>query len=126
MKGKLIQNGVFLQKHEWKTIKVFLNQGKDITLQPPNQSKNERSADFWMDGVLWEMKSPQGKGKNTIHNIIRKASHQSANIIIDLSRRKIPTEQVIDELEKEFALSKRIKRLKIVVDNNNVIDLNKK
>ena len=42
--------------------------------------------DIVMQGVAWEMKSPEGSGKYTIKKAVQNASHQSQNIIIDLRR----------------------------------------
>ncbi|MDO5480709.1 MAG: hypothetical protein Q4F58_03520 [Candidatus Saccharibacteria bacterium] len=38
---------------------------------------------------IWELKSPLGNGKRTIANNLREASHQSENVILDLSRCKM-------------------------------------
>lgn len=38
---------------------------------------------------VWELKSPIGNGKRTIANNLREASHQSKNVILDLSRCKM-------------------------------------
>jgi hypothetical protein len=44
-KGKLIQNGVHLQEHEYATVKFFLELGYDIELIPPSQIKSLHSPD---------------------------------------------------------------------------------
>ena len=120
--GKLTQNGVHLQEHEWKTVKTFLDIGKDISLQPPIQAKDTNSADMWMDGVLWEIKSPEGGGKNTIRHNLERAKKQSKNIIIDLQRCKLKEEQAIKELQYHFRLSKRFRRMKIITKSREVLD----
>ena len=89
-KGILIQNKVHLKEHEYKTVKLLLENGYDIELIPPSVIKGLRMPDIMMKGVAWEIKSPEGNGKNTIKNTAQNASHQSENIIIDLRRTKIP------------------------------------
>jgi hypothetical protein len=54
-KGKLIQNGVHLEDHEYKTVKYLLNLGYDVELISPTLAKNVNSADILMGGVTWEM-----------------------------------------------------------------------
>lgn len=99
VKGALIQNGVHLEDHEYETVKYFLDLGADIELIPPSQIKYLRMPDIIMNGISWEMKSPVGKGKYTIQNILQSAAGQSRNIIIDLRRCKMPSEEAINKSE---------------------------
>ena len=112
--GKLAQNGVHLQDHEYKTVKLLLENGFDVELIPPSQIKGLRMPDIMMGGIPWEMKSPEGDGKKTIQNTMQNAAHQAGNIIIDLRRCKINEEKAIRGFEREFNLSKRVKRMKII------------
>ena len=50
-RGKLKQNGVHLQEHEYKTEKLFLEAGYDIELLPKSTIKDYHQGDFIMDGV---------------------------------------------------------------------------
>ena len=109
-KGKLKQNGVHLQDHEYATVKLLLENGYDIELIPPSQIKNLRMPDIMMLSVPWEMKAPIGDGKNTIQNILQDAVGQSRNIVIDLRRCKLSEEQAISKINREFQVSKHIKR----------------
>ena len=122
MKGKLKQNGVHLTEHEWNTVKLLLDLGYDIELIPPVHIKGVKTADMSMNGIMWEMKSPQGGGKTTISHTIKHAVSQSTNIIIDLRRCKLDEVQSIKELERHFKLSKRIRRLKIITKSEEILD----
>ena len=122
-KGKLTQNGVHLEEHEYATVKIFLESGYDIELIPPVKIKNVHTPDFTMQGKAWEMKSPKGSGKTTISHTIKHAVTQSENIIIDLQRCKLDEGQAIRELEHHFKLSKRIRRMKIVTKDKKILDL---
>ena len=125
-KGKLIQNGVHLEEHEYKTVKYFLEQGFDVELIPPSRIKNLRMPDITLQGVAWEMKSPSGDGKYTIKNIVQNASHQAENIIIDLRRCKMMDEQAIKEIKRYFDLSRRIRHIIIITKLLETIDFCKK
>lgn len=74
--------------------------------------------------IRWELKSPEGAGKHTIQTNLRNASKQSENIILDLHRSKLTKEQAVSRTN-EFIKNEhsRIKRLKIVTRNNQVIDI---
>ncbi|MBR0093466.1 MAG: hypothetical protein IJP92_17405 [Lachnospiraceae bacterium] len=124
-KGTLKQNGVHLKEHEYKTVKVFLEQGYDVELIPASQIKGFHAPDIMLQGVPWEMKAPQGSGKNTIKNTVQNASHQSENIILDLRRCKLPQDKAAKEAEQKFMLSKRLRRLKIVLDGEKILDFSK-
>lgn len=117
-KGILKQNGVHLEEHEWRTVKFFLEQGKDIELIPKSQIKNFHMGDIMMDGIDWEIKSPIGDGKYTVQNTMQTAVQQSTNIIIDLHRSKMSEEKAIRAFSKEFEIAKGAKRLKIICKTN--------
>ena len=124
--GMFIQNGVHLQKHEYSTVENLLSRGFDIELIPPSQTKGQKTADIIMQGKTWEMKSTIGSGKNTIRHIIQNAGHQASNVIVDLRRCKLSQETALKELAYYFKLSKRIRRLMIIVDDNEeIIDYQK-
>lgn len=125
VKGALIQNGVHLEDHEYETVKYFLDLGADIELIPPSQIKYLRMPDIIMNGISWEMKSPVGKGKYTIQNILQSAAGQSRNIIIDLRRCKMPSEEAINKIRREFDKSKNIHCMKVIQKNGELLDFEK-
>ncbi len=121
-KGKLTQNGVHLQDHEYKTVKLLLELGYDIDLIPKSQIKHYRTPDIMMNGVPWEIKAPEGDGKKTIENTLQGAAGQSRNVIVDLFRSKMPEADAIKGFEQYFKRSKRIKRMKIIKKNREILD----
>ena len=123
--GILKTNGVHLEEHEYATIKLLLNKGYNVDLIPASQVKGIHTPDISIDGVLWEIKSPTGNGKNTIKHTLQNASHQSNNVIVDLRRCKMPENQAIKDLEQHFMLSKRIRRMKIISNEEKIIDFQK-
>lgn len=124
-KGKLIQNKVHLKAHEYSTVKFLLNHGYDVELIPPSGIKGIRMPDIVMNGVAWEMKSPEGSGKYTLKNALQNASHQAQSIIIDLRRSPLDEKKSIKELEKRFKLSRRLRRMKIISKDDKLLDYTK-
>ena len=124
-KGTLKTNGVHLEKHEYETVKLLLMNGHNVELIPTSQVKGMRTPDISINGVLWEIKAPTGNGKNTIKHTLQNASHQSNNVIVDLRRCKLNQDQAIKELEQRFNLSKRIRRMKIITNDEKIIDFKK-
>ena len=112
-------------EHEWKTVKYFLELGKDIELLPKSEIKDYHQGDFMMDGFAWEAKAPVGKGKYNVQNKIQEAAQQSCNIIIDLRRSKMLEEKAIKSYVKEFSNSKGLKRMKIIKKDGKLLDFSK-
>ena len=123
--GILKTNGVHLEDHEYATVKLLLSIGFNIELIPASQVKGMRTPDISINGVLWEIKAPTGNGKNTIKHTLQNASHQSNNVIVDLRRCKLNQDQAIKEMEQRFNLSKRIRRMKIITNDEKIIDFKK-
>ena len=85
-KGKIIPNGVALQRHEYNTVLFLTELGLDVELIPKSNKLGEHTPDIKMLRLLWEMKAPMGEGKYLIANTIQRAVKQSPNIVIDLRR----------------------------------------
>lgn len=123
--GKLKTNGVHLADHEYSTVKLLMENGYDIELIPPSSIKGLRMPDIMINNVPWEMKSPTGNGKHTIKHNIQNATHQSNNIIVDLRRCGLPQDLAIRELEQRFELSKRLRNMMIITNDEKIIDFTK-
>ena len=124
-KGKIIPNGVILEKHEYKTVLLFTEIGIDVELIPKSERKGVHAPDVIMNGLRWEMKSPKGEGKYLMQNTIQKAVKQSKNVIVDLRRTKRSQERCLQELRKEFDSSKSLQRLKIITKSRRILDFEK-
>lgn len=124
-RGNITPNGVNLKPHEYSTILFFTNLGKDVELIPPEKASNVKSADMIMDGVVWEMKSPCGKGKYLIRDTLRNASSQSANIIIDLRRTKLHPTKCLREIEKYFNHYREIRQLLVITKESSLLTYRK-
>ena len=124
-KGRIVFNNRILEQHEYMTVAKLVEYGYEIEVIPPSFEKGIKSADIRMNGRIWEIKSPIGKGKWVIKNIMQKASHQSENVIIDLRRlRQYPQEKYIREAEQRFDSITRLRHL-IIISNDGLIIKNK-
>lgn len=124
-KGKIIPNGVILERHEYETVLLFTEMGIDVELIPKSNVKGVHTPDIKMGGLKWEMKSPLGEGNQLMENTIQRALKQSQNIIVDLRHVKRHQSKCIRELEKQFVSKKDIKRLKVIMKNNKTLDFRK-
>ncbi len=124
-RGRLTAHNVILEQHELTTITFFLEHGKNIELIPPSLTPKSKTPDFIMDGIAWEMKSPQGKSIITIERALHRGARQSRHIILDLRRMKIPDAKMQTYVKRQFQLFRSIKKLKIILTSGKIIDLRK-
>lgn len=120
--GKIIPNGVSLEKHELDTVLVFTELGNDVELIRVSFIPHAKSPDVIIFGKTWEMKSPTGHSDSTMEHCFKKAARQSENIIIDLRRTKIQDKVALGQLKYLFERSKRIKRMKVIPKNKKIVD----
>lgn len=124
-KGKIIPNGVVLETHENATVVYFTELGFDIDLIVPSRTPGQKSADFMMDGIAWEMKCPKGKSINTLEHTFKNALKQSENLIFDLRAANFTNDAAIKILAKRFNESKKCRRMKIITKSEELLELNK-
>ena len=123
--GKITPNGVSLQKHESDTIVFFTEHGFDIELIPESHIPGQHSADLIMTGMIWETKAPRKSNYSTIEHAFRNALRQSKNVIFDLRRIKCTDQRALVGLKKLFILSKRVKRLKVITKQGELLEFQK-
>jgi len=109
-------------EHEFKTVKLLASKGFDVEFLKPNQHKGSKTPDIRMANLLWEIKCPKGKGKYTLAHAFKAAAKQSSNIIVDLRGYNFDQENAINKLIKEFDVSKRVKRMKIIRKPQKILD----
>lgn len=121
--GTIIANGVVLEKHENATVVFLTSKSFDVELIPPVLER--KTPDIKMEKIFWEIKRPTGNSKYTIPHSFKSALKQSPNIIFDLRSSKLHQEKALTRLKKEFELSKGVKRLKIILKSQRIIDFTK-
>lgn len=80
-------------------------------------------ADILLDGICYEIKSPETAKLSSVEQLIRKALKQSSNIIIDSSRCKIHEDRLHQYLIYKCGTQKQIKRLLLITKNQKVVDV---
>ncbi len=109
------------RQHEIDIAGVLAEHFKlDVGFVPATE---RNTPDFLINGVLWELKSPQGKGKNNIERQLKYAWHQSPNVIIDASRSKMHARRIRREVECQFKLVRSVKRLLFVSKDKKVVEI---
>ena len=110
--------------HEIETAKVLKNAGHIVKFIPASKRKFENTADCYIDGVLWEMKSPRASSLKTVERNLKRGSWQSDKIVFDSRRMKlIPDKAIGRELTKRLKEIDRINQIKFVNRHGKVIDI---
>ncbi len=121
--GKIIANGVILEKHENATVVFLTSKGFDVELIPPVPQR--KNPDIKIGRLFGEIKQPIANSKYTLPHAFKSALKQSPNIIFDLRNRRLHQEQAFNRLKHEFDLSKGVKRIKVILKSQRIIDFAK-
>ena len=98
----------------FKTDVIFLRPG------------HMKTPDLLVNNEIWELKSPKGNGKNTMHNIIKTARKQSTNIVIDLRRCKMNRRKALARIRDTYKKRKRkIGKYYIIEKDGSILDIMK-
>ncbi len=115
--GKIIiSGGRYPEHHELETANILITLGYDITFLTESRTEGAKNADIEMNGVIWEMKRPMGKSKQTIKKIFERATKQSDSIILDMRSSKLSKAESIAKIEKEWYSRRNIRRLFVIYE----------
>ena len=88
------------------------------------EETNLHTADIRLDGIEYEIKSPESFNPNTLEHKLKDATKQSPNIIIDSSRmRKIRDDKVRMFLVNQVRKQKQIKKMLFITKKGQIIDI---
>jgi hypothetical protein len=83
-----------------------------------------KSPDLKVKNEIWELKSPRGDSKNTIHNVFITSRKQSYNVVIDLRRCKMDERKAFSRIRDAYNKRRRRKcKLKIITKRGEVVDI---
>ncbi len=125
-KGRIeIPIGMRPWPHEMRVAEILASKGHRVEFLLKGRVK---TADILLDGVEFEIKSPRTDKANSLEHVLRRALHQSSNIIIDSSRmdvKRISDKQVYRFLINKTRQQRQIKRLLFVMKKGEVVDIKK-
>lgn len=113
-RGNLIRNGAKIQPQEESAVEFLLSQGLNVELIVPVNTPKNKNPDFLINGITWELKSPETKNKKTIKRLINSTTKQSVRIVVDLRNLKLNEDVAINILEYEFRDSHRVREMMII------------
>lgn len=85
--GKIIiAPGINLWEQEYETAQALAAAGLTVEFIRRSEEKRRTSADVIINGLAWEMKAPKADNVRAVDRNLRRALHQSPNIIFDSYR----------------------------------------
>lgn len=124
--GRVVTNGVKLEPHEYETVLFLAGMGKDIELLQRSQTPNKKEADFCMDSLIWEAKSPVVNERRALERLFYRASTQSSNLVFDLRRLRGKDEMAVRIVEDCFRTTRRVRNMYIITKNSDLREHKKK
>lgn len=123
--GKIIiAPGINLWEQEYETAQALAMAGLTVEFIRRSEESRRTSADAMINGFVWEMKAPKADNARAIDRNLRRALHQSPNIIFDSHRmRKLPDVVIERELRKHAREMRSIKHLWFVNHRREIIDI---
>ena len=97
----------------------------DVEFLTPIDDYMRKTADIYMLGSEWEMKSPIGSSKSTIGNQFRTASKQAKNIIIDTRRTMLSFDEIEKQVLVEMKKRNSIKQVILIDKSKKVVAIKK-
>ena len=83
---------------------------------------NQKTPDFLIKGLRWELKTPIGTGKYNIQHLLHSAIQQSKNIVVDARFSKMHLTRIVNELKRHSTLTtKGIKNLIVITKGKKII-----
>lgn len=121
--GIYIEIGHKTWAHELRVAEILAAAGHYVELLAEGLLP---TADLRLDGIEYELKSPERFNANTLQHTISDALRQSPNIIIDTSRmKKVRDYQVQRFLISQIYKNTHIKRLLMITKQGKIVDIMK-
>lgn len=116
--------GVRTWPHEERVADILALAGHSVEFIPDGLIG---TADIYLDGIIYEIKSPKTRNTNTIEHRIKEAiRNQSNNLIIDSSRIKGMPDIVLQKwLTDRCKRQPQIKRMLFINKKKQIIDIKK-
>ncbi|MDR2524239.1 MAG: hypothetical protein LBC95_01710 [Candidatus Nomurabacteria bacterium] len=126
-KGSIIPNGVAIWSHEMAVAQILANAGHTVEFIPVNNAEtNSNNPDILMDNKIWEIKSPKTDKLSGIERNLKRASHQSAHIILHSGRiKRLHNDSIQSFLIKKFRQQKNIESLLYIDRHHKIIDISR-
>lgn len=77
--------------------------------------------DYLVNGVPFDLKEITGSGKNVIDGNLRKTKKQAPNIIFDITKTPLSSEEIMGQLEHIYMIDRRGLEISIIKNNDEIL-----
>ena len=107
--------------HEMRVAEILSLAGHYVEFL---EEGNLHTADIKLDGIEYEIKSPESFNSNTLEHKLKNATKQSPNLIIDTSRiKKVRDLKVRNFLVSQMQKQKQIKKIIMITKHGQIVDI---
>lgn len=108
LRGKIIiAPDLNVWPHEYETAKALAMAGLTVEFIRRSEEHRTTSADVIVNGLIWEIKAPESDKAKVVEKNLRKALHQSKNVIFDARRMKKLPDTVIEREVRKWGFELR-------------------
>ncbi|MDR0854387.1 MAG: hypothetical protein LBN34_08450 [Clostridiales Family XIII bacterium] len=111
------------EQHEIEVAWIFaFHYNCRVEFLKPNEGYKIKTADFIMNGMMWEIKSPKGNSReHTIKRQFRNAKGKNQYLIIDGRRTKLDDKFIIGRIRFELELHPSVRKLIFIAKDKKVL-----
>jgi hypothetical protein len=123
----LIPDGYKPKKVEKEAAWILANHYKTVVrMLRPTMGYKEKTADFGIGDDFLELKTPTSAKVSKIEWLIRDATKQSVNVVIDMRRSRILENRMIEICLDRLIHVKKLQKIILIVNKKKVLDFDKK
>lgn len=115
-----VPGSVSPEPHELETAGRLAAAGFAIRFRRIDHSKGAKNPDIEIGGIVWEMKSPRGAGKNTVSHQLSRSAGQSRRLVYDNSRSPMRDRDALQELRRRLVTARHHDEILFVAKNGDV------
>lgn len=116
------KHAVKVKAHEQVTYETLARAGRRVEIRAASTVEGQKSADLYLDGILTEVKAPEGKGKGTVVQLVREGRKQAKNIVIDLHRTEMSDEEALRQVDEAMGRYSDVESVLLITHEHEFIE----
>ena len=122
----VIPDGYKINNAEREAAWILANYYKTVVrVLRPSEKYMEKTADFAINGIHYELKTPKSAKVRSIEKLIHAATKQSKNVIIDSRKTRVTEKRMIEICVDRLAHIRNLSRIVLIVGKKKVLEFSK-
>ena len=97
-----------------RTARILADNGHQVELVKKSDVKSVKSADAFIDGDIWEIKTSFKPSKNAVRKAIKRASKQADRVVLHINGGGIEDKVLKEAISEEFSLHSNLSSLVLI------------